>query len=190
MTDRRILIVFQSSEGQTAKIAERVAMSLRGAGADVDVHPVWAAPPLSGYDAVVVGGSIHMSRHSKELTDYLASHAEALNAVPSAFFQVSLTSANSDPEHSVLARSMVRQLLEATGFKPDAVGLFAGALAYRRYGWAKRRLLRAVAQKMGLDADMTRDHEYTSWAEVEKFAHQVDALATGGTQSLPSGAAR
>jgi menaquinone-dependent protoporphyrinogen oxidase len=65
-------------------------------------------------------------------------------------------------------------LLDATGLDPDVVGLFAGALAYRRYGWFKRHLMRSIARRQGGDTDMTRDFEYTDWDAVTEFA--ADAL--------------
>ena len=41
----------------------------------------------------MLGDSIHVSRHSAELTDYVHSHAAGLFLVPTALLQVSMTSA-------------------------------------------------------------------------------------------------
>lgn len=177
-THPRILVTFHSSEGQTAKIADYIAQLLRESGTEVDLHPVDTAPSPAGYDAVVVGDSIHMSHHSQELTEYLRQHADALDAKPSALFQVSIASIDADPEHVAKAQGMVDTLLQRTGFQPDAVGLFAGSLAYTKYGWVKRRMVAAIANKSGLDTDTTRDREYTDWQAVARFAHEVQALAT------------
>src|SRR5205807_2379516 len=49
----RILVVYQTSEGQTAKIAERIAATLREGGNDVDVRDVEHAPAPDSYDGVV-----------------------------------------------------------------------------------------------------------------------------------------
>lgn len=179
MVQPRILVAFHSADGQSAKIAECISDSLREAGAVVDLTPVVAAPPPSGYTAVVLGDSIHMSRHSQELRDYLRVNAQALDAIPSALFQVSITSAKQDAESADKAADMARQLQSATGFTPDAVGLFAGALAYSHYGRLMRQMVRSIARSSGLDTDTTRDHEYTDWVAVEAFALQVYALATG-----------
>lgn len=177
MIHPRILVTFHSSEGQTAKIADHIAQLLRESGTEVDLHPVDVAPSPAGYDAVVVGDSIHVSHHSQELTEYLRHHASALDSIPSALFQVSITSIGTDPDHMAIAQGMVDTLLHATGFRPDAVGLFAGSLAYTKYGWVKRRMVAAIAKKSGLDTDTTRDREYTDWDAVARFAHEVQALA-------------
>jgi menaquinone-dependent protoporphyrinogen oxidase len=176
MAQSRILIVFHSSEGQTAKIAERIATVLRDRGDAVDVIEAEGALAPDAYDGVVVGDSIHAVKHSHGLIRYLEAHVATLNAKPSALFQVSLTSANPDPEHTTTAHGLVEDLLQRTGFDPDAVGLFAGALVYTQYGWLKRRVMRAIVKREGGDVDTSRDYDYTDWAAVDRFAEDVDRL--------------
>lgn len=175
--EMRVLVALHSSHGQTEKIGAHVADRLRGRGASTDLHEVQTAPSPAEYDVVVLGDSIHLSRHSRELLSYLRRHAVALKATPSALFQVSITSIDTDREHAATAQKMVRQLLHDTDFAPDAIAMFAGSLAYTRYNWATRHMVRAIAQKSGLDTDSTRDHEYTDWAAVDLFADEVYALA-------------
>ena len=103
--------------------------------------------------------------------------------MPSALFQVSLTSANPDVEHTDTAHALVEDLLKRTGFDPDAVGLFAGALVYTQYGWFKRRVMRAIVKREGGDLDMSCDYEYTDWAAVERFAEDIDHLVRSADRS-------
>jgi menaquinone-dependent protoporphyrinogen oxidase len=171
-----ILVVYHTSEGQTARIADHIAAVLRARGDAVEVHDVAGAPAPEHYDGVVVGDSIHAVHHSKPLTRYLRDHNTVLNKLPSALFQVSLTSANPDTEHTATAQGLVQELLDRTEFDPDLVGLFAGALVYTQYGWLKRRVMRAISRREGGDTDMTRDYDYTDWSAVEQFAGDVHAL--------------
>ena len=173
----KILVVFHTLEGQTANIAERIASQLRDSGDTVDVAETHEAPGPDLYDAVVVGDSIHAVHHSRQLVHYLKEHALALNAMPSALFQVSLTSVNPDAEHTAAAQGLVHELIGRTRFEPDIVGLFAGALVYTKYGWFKRRLMRSIVKREGGDTDMSHDYEYTDWEAVDHFAHDIDALA-------------
>lgn len=177
MSEPKVLVAFHSVQGQAAKIAERIAQVLRDEGASVEVAAVESALAPDGYDAVVLGDSIHEVHHSRELKRYLRDHASALDSVHTALFQVSLTSTNPDEEHTDTARSMVQELLDDTGFDPDIVGMFAGNLAYTKYGWFKKRLMRAIVKREGGSLDMTQDHEYTDWDAVEHFAHDIAALA-------------
>ena len=171
-----ILVVFHTSEGQTGRIAAHIAAVLRDLGDEVEEHDVAGAPAPERYDGVIVGDSIHAVHHSRALTRYLTDHVAVLNKVPAALFQVSLTSANPDDEHTANAQRLVQELLERTGFDPDLVGLFAGALVYTQYGWFKRRVMRAISRREGGDTDVTRDHEYTDWQAVEQFARDVHKL--------------
>ena len=170
----RLLLTYHSDEGQTAKVAGHITATLRNLGATVEVATAEDDPSPAGFDAVIVGDSIHMGKHSRSLRRWLTSHADDLDEIPVALFQVSLTSATHDDEHDAEANRLVQQLLDATGLDPDIVGLFAGALAYTRYGWLKRSLMRRIAAAQGDDTDATRDHEYTDWEAVEQFA--VDAM--------------
>ena len=171
----RMLIVFHSGEGQTASIAERLADRLRGSGISVDVARAEDGPDPADYDIIVAGDSIHAGRHSRQLARWLSQHAAALDEMPLAVFQVSLTSAGEDGADE--AHVLLHRLLDATGADPDVVGLFAGALRYTAYGWITRRLMRRIAAARDGDTDISRDHEYTDWVAVDHFADDVAAMA-------------
>jgi len=174
----RVLIAFHSEEGQTEKIADRVAEVLRASGMSVALESAGAETPVQGYDLIVVGDSIHAVHHSKSLRRFLNDHAAALQAIPTALFQVSLTSANPDDEHTATAHGLVQELLDETGFSPDVVAMFAGALVYTQYGWFKRHLMRAIVKREGGDTDMSKDYGYTDWGAVDAFAHDVATLVS------------
>ncbi len=181
----RVLICFHSGEGQSTKIVDRIRDVLEGAGAAVVVSTAEDDPCTEGFDGVVVGDSIHLGKHSRQLKRWISRHGSELDALPVALFQVSLTSADHDEEHTAEAHKLVADLLDATGLDPDLVAMFAGSIAFTRYGWLKRRMMAKIAAERsgGAEADTSRDLEYTDWDDVEHFAR--DALAmirTGGTR--------
>ena len=139
---------------------------------------------------MVVGDSIHAVKHSRPMTHYLEDHVVALNSMPSALFQVCLTSANPDAEHTATAHSLVEELMDRTGFDPDAVGMFAGALVYTQYGWLKRHVMRAIVKREGGDLDMTKDYEYTDWDAVTQFAGHFDEIVGGAGGRMSANANR
>ena len=152
---------------------------LRERGAVVDLAAADDDPTPARHDGVIVGDSIHAGKHSRQLRRWLSQHAEELAGLPVALFQVSLTSATDDQAHDHQAHGMIAQLLDDTGLDPDLVGLFAGALAYTRYGWFKRHLMSRVAAREGSDTDMTHDYEYTDWDAVDHFAQDAYSLIAG-----------
>lgn len=175
MEPLRVLIAYHSVEGQAARVAERIAAVLREEDLEVEAVAVGDAPSPAGFDGVVLGGSIHAGQHGRALLDYLRAHAEVLAARPAALFQVSLSAADERSEKAAEAERYVSELRAATGFDPGIVAQVAGALAYTRYGFLKRKLMIRVAGRELGDVDTARDHEYTDWEAVAAFARDVAA---------------
>ncbi len=172
----KILLTYHSYDGQTAKIADRIALRLRSDGAEVDDIDVAHAPPPARYDVVVVGDSIRFQRHSRPLLRYLRRHQLALASVPVALFQVSMMSARSDAAHAAQVEQLASQVSAKTEVQPQVIAAFAGALRYTSYGWVTRRIMRSIARREGNATDTTCDHEYTDWSHVDRFAGAVAAL--------------
>jgi menaquinone-dependent protoporphyrinogen oxidase len=166
----KILIGYGTTEGQTARIAKYIADVIRGQGHQAQVLDLKQSSdvPLDRTDAVVIGGSIHMGKHEESVGDFVRKNRATLERLPSAFFSVSLA-AHGDMEN---ARAYVENFERQTGWRPTQVGYFGGALLYRQYGIIKRLMMkRIVRDKPGnLSLDTSRDHEYTQWDDVTRFA--------------------
>lgn len=174
---RDVLIVYGTTEGQTAKIAEHIADAGRRLGHAVSVR---RAADVSDADlargaAVIVGGSLHEGRYQREVQDFVARHAELLDSRPSAFFSVSLGAASRNEAERAEVLRIAKTLPERAGWTPRDVESFAGALRYTQYGWLKRMLVRYIAAKEGGATDTSRDVEYTNWDEVTRFAERFFA---------------
>lgn len=176
----RILILHATIEGQTARVAARIAQYLRDRGHAVDEHRAETAPPnldLAGFDAVIVGASVHYGRHPACLLALVRKYRAALAHRHSAFFSVSL-SARSKPQ---AAQRYVQKFLRQAGWQPQQAATFAGALPYSRYATWKRLLMRAFVGLAGGDTDASRDYEYTDWYAVDRFAEAfARSLSPGG----------
>ena len=173
-----ILLTFHTHEGQTQRIADRIACDLVDEGFDVDLLKVSDDPDPTGYQAVVVGTSVRFERHGRSTTRYLRRHSAELAGMPLALFQVSMTSARTDQEHVAKADQLVLRLLSRTGVHPEVIAKFAGALRYTEYGWVTKRVMRSIAEREGNHTDTSRDHEYTDWDAVDRFAADIVALVS------------
>ena len=177
---KRILVTYGTTEGQTAKIADFISDVLRDHGHDttlLDVKDTAGSVP-EGFDAVIVGASIHMGKHDKHVVDFVRKNHDILARVPSAFFSVSLAAHGDASE----AEGYVEKFEEETGWRPDKVALFGGALLYTQYGFIKRRMMRKIVRdKPGnLGTDLSRDYVYTEWDGVKRFAeHFATDLDSG-----------
>jgi len=173
----RILILYASTDGQTARIAERIGARLAESGYRATVRDVGAVEALweiDTHDAVIVGGSVRYGRHSKALVERVRTCREALGQRPNAFFSVSL-SAGGPGAKPELARRFIAAFVEATGWQPREVASFAGALRYRSYGLPLRWMMRFIVGREGGETDTSRDHEYTDWNAVDAFAARFAA---------------
>ncbi|WP_254524735.1 flavodoxin domain-containing protein [Natrinema caseinilyticum] len=174
-----ILIPYGTGEGQTATVADRIADVLDERGHDATAIDAEELPPdleVDGFDAVCIGASIHMGKHQSAVRDFVEANRDALASRPTAFFQLSMSSAVADETRQAEAAGYVDEFLEETGWHPDRIGLFGGALRYSKYGFLKRLLMKRIAGDATGDTDTSRDYEYTDWHEVDAFAADYAAF--------------
>jgi menaquinone-dependent protoporphyrinogen oxidase len=166
----KILIGYGTTEGQTARIADHLAEAIRSHGFEAVAVDLKKSNDLrlDDYDAMIVGGSIHMGKHQEEVVDFVRTNRAVLERLPSALFSVSLA-AHGDTAN---AEAYITNFEQQTGWHPTKVGLFSGALLYRQYGFLKRWMMkRIVRDKPGeVSTDTSRDHVYTDWDQVTRFA--------------------
>jgi menaquinone-dependent protoporphyrinogen oxidase len=172
-------VFYATREGHTRKIAEYLASELCGRGVDgvaVDINsPDASTVDWASVRGVLLGASIHIGKHEKEAVAYARQHRAQLNERPSAFFSVSLSAASANPDEVKAAEALANRFIEETGWYADHVVSLAGCLAYTRYGFVKRLMLRRIAKKEGASTDTSRDHEYTDWDKVRQLAAVVAA---------------
>jgi menaquinone-dependent protoporphyrinogen oxidase len=189
----RIMIAYATSEGHTARIAGCIADVIRSEGYEpvpVEIKRS-GAPAPDGYDAVIVGASVHAGRHQASIRDFVRKHRAALERVPSAFFSVSLSAAGSTSKAREEAEGCVEQFVRQTGWRPGRVGFFAGALLYTRYGFVMRWVMKRITIAKGSpDTDTSRDYVYTDWDGVKRFAAEFLASPFPKTCELTAGAGR
>ena len=188
----RVLILYATTEGHTARVAERMAQRLREQGHAVEAlraEQGAAQPHLEPYDGVIVGASVHYGRHPGHLRALLRKHLAALGARRSAFFSVSL-SAGGPGAKPLAARRYVETFLRQVGWQPQQSAAFGGALQYSKYGAFKRLLMILFVSLAGGDTDTSRDYEYTDWDAVDRFMHAfaqaLDGQAVRGEVSTPA----
>ena len=172
-------VFFATSEGQTRRIAGRLASLLHDHGFDsraIDLAAAEAARiDWTRVQGALVGASLHAGRHQKAAHRFVRAHTSALNAVPSAFFSVSLSAASKNRAEVEAAERLARAFPEARGWTPAIVASVAGRLAYREYGFFIRLVMKRIARKEGAPTDTSRDYELTNWAQVETLARRFAA---------------
>ncbi len=178
----RILIIYGSEEGQTRKISDHMTEFFRSRKHLVDTIYGKAAPEsldISGYDGILIGASIHMGKHAKYMVQLAQRHRDELTGALSAFFTVCLTAKSDKPADQEAVEQYVEQWISDTGWQPDQIGVFAGALLYTQYGLIKRFIMKRINKQSGGDTDTSHDYEYTDWVSVDDFAETFLIALTG-----------
>lgn len=177
--DADALVVYASTHGHTAKIADRIAQSMRAQGLEVDLRDVASAVDVQPerYDVVVVGASLHKERHQQAIADWVGTRREALEQRPSLFFSVSLSAAEDSDEARAAAQHCIDRFCAETGWTPGRTEPIAGCLQYREYDVFTRQLMRLLMRKMGHPTDASQDYDYTDWDGVDQLGRDVAVLA-------------
>jgi menaquinone-dependent protoporphyrinogen oxidase len=169
----RILVLFGTTEGQTAKIAGAIGVTLRNCGATVDVLEAGTAPAdPEDYSGVIVAASVHASGYQRPVRRWVHAHARALDARPTAFVSVCLGVLQTDPKVQQEVADIPRRFVARAGWHPTVIKVVAGALPYTHYKWLTRWLMKRIVAKAGGDTDTSRDYEYTDWVDLRAFARE------------------
>jgi menaquinone-dependent protoporphyrinogen oxidase len=192
----RILLLFHSIDGQTQRIAERIANTLARLGHLVTVRSADAGTALrdiEDHDAVLLGACIHYGHHPRSLEETVRAALPQIASRPNAFFSVCL-SAGGPGARPAVAEGYLDDFRARTGWQPRRCASFAGALRYRSYNPFIRFMMRLIAGAAGGDIDTSRDYEYTDWIAVERFATEfarsaaaIDARQTARPRPAETG---
>ena len=187
----RILVLYGTTDGHTAKIAQAVAGTLQTEGCTVTVADaatdVKDITPES-YDGVIVAASVQMGHFQRTVERWVKTHAPALDAKPTAFLSVCLGILEPNPKTRLELEAIVNKFLDATQWHPTRRCFVAGATPFTRYNFLKRWIMRRIVAKAGREADTSRDVEYTDWNDLREFTRTFVSLAIPGSSMLgPAG---
>jgi menaquinone-dependent protoporphyrinogen oxidase len=180
----KILIVYGTTHGQTAKIAASIQGTLEQRGLSVTMANAkqGPTPALSGFQGVIVGASMIARGHQPVVAEYIRDHLASLNAMPSAFYSVSASAGSAMEKGRAAARRLRTEFLIKTGFRPDLSESIAGAIKYTRYNILLRWYMKKASRMNGGSTDTSRDHEYTDWKQVRAFANAFADLVMPSSQ--------
>jgi menaquinone-dependent protoporphyrinogen oxidase len=166
----KVLIAFTSTEGQTRKIAERVALRAREHGHDIvlyDTGSLISVPTVETFDAIIVAASVHESLHQESAINFALAHHDQLRRKPSALISVSLSAAMEDGQSD--AQGYVDRFTATTLWSPPKVLLLGGALRLSEYDYFQREVLKPVLMKRGITPEVDVNYEFTDWSALDHF---------------------
>ncbi|MGB3280322.1 MAG: flavodoxin domain-containing protein [Pseudorhodobacter sp.] len=170
----KVLIVFETVEGQTRKVVDFLAKQLRSAGHDLQLlntEDRLRSLSFNGFDRAVLAAPVHERRHPKNFEAFVSANRSELKVRPTLLISVSLKAAF--PEGLEEAQDYVTEMEMRTGFEPSREVLVAGAVRTSSYGYYERQIVQNVALA-GHDIELTEgEREFTDWkalgSELEAF---------------------
>ena len=155
----RILVLYGTTDGHTAKIAGRLGDMLRTRGSRLTSSTRRGQAAPGPYGGVIVAGSVHTGGYQPELRQWVRAHAPALGGVPTAFISVCLGVLQREPAVQQEVAATIQRFLTSANWKPSTTRAVAGAVLYTQYGWLERWVMRRIVRKAGGDTDTSRDYD-------------------------------
>jgi menaquinone-dependent protoporphyrinogen oxidase len=185
---KRVLLAYDTYDGQTEKIANVMARDIRSAGLELDLMNVKTASATertvdSIYNAVILGGPIHFGHHPKEFTEFVKRNYGVFEKIPVAFFSVSMAAGSSSSNDINGANEWLKKFLDETGLKPTQSQLFGGAVDYNKYNCVLKLFMKFIVWTHEGSWPSDTPVELTNWEDVTKFAHTFLAAVLYEQQS-------
>lgn len=172
---KAIAIIYQTTDGQTRRISERLAERLKAIGHDVQIENLDQLDPdfsLNEFDQVVIGASIRYGKHRPQVAEFIEQHADVLAEKQSAFFTVNVV-ARKPEKNSPETNPYLTKWLPTIDHEFDHLGVFAGRLLYPDYGFIDRFMIRLIMKMTKGPTDTRQTYEFTDWDSVDSFAEQL-----------------
>lgn len=151
-----VLIAVASRHGSTKEIGDRIAVTLRSRGLDVDVMDIDAGRWLDDeHDAYVVGSAVYMDRWVRTARHFVDENRQVLDRHPLWMFS---SGPLDDAEHPVTPSTFDQRLT------PIEHRTFGGRLARDVLGPVERAVSHLVSAPEG-------DHR--NWREIDEWANAI-----------------
>ena len=185
----KAVVFYATREGQARRIAERVSSDLRDRRVDVDlfdVRELRGRVDWPSYHTAFVVASVHLGHHEREMVRFVRQHHGELQALSAAFLSVTLSQAGAQDQSAPRekrdqAQADVRRMIDVfaaeTGWVPHRILPVAGTLAFTKYNFLTRLLMKRIARQAGASTDTSRDWEFTDWAAVDRFVLEHAGVA-------------
>jgi menaquinone-dependent protoporphyrinogen oxidase len=180
-----VLVSFASTEGQTRKIAGRIALHAGERGHEVNLYDtasLTSVPDINAFKSVIVAASVHEECHQDSVINFAIAHRDQLRRKSSAFVSVSLSAAT--PGGQAEAQHYVDRFMAATGWSPEKTLLLGGAFGLSECDYFQRQVLNHILMEGGVTPDQVVNYEFTDWTALEGFID--DFLARASPRAIAS----
>jgi len=172
-------LFYATRDGQSRRIAERIAKRLADDGIPALAHDLAGAAPnqsrLTAARLVVVVAAVRYGLPLPVAEQFLASYRTLREPPQLVLLSVNLT-ARKPGKDTVEGNAYLRKSIKRHRLAPVLALAIAGRLDYSRYGWLDRQLIRFIMKLTGGPTDPATCIDYTPWSVVDDVALRIAAL--------------
>lgn len=175
----RVLIAYGSRYGSTEEIVNKISEYLKDLDVEstvVDVKKEKKWPLFDGYDGVIVGSGIKISKWMREPLQFLELRSHDLERIKLAVF-ISCISIINDPEYA--QKELLEKIFKETGVAPDlyeAFGPLIDMSGSSRMGFLDKIISKTVItglnNDLNLNLDMNGRNDLRDWDKIKQFTEK------------------
>ena len=175
----RVLIAYGSRYGSTEEIAHKIAEYLSEENIEttvVDVKKEKKWPLFDGYDGVIVGSGIKISKWIRELQQFLELRSHDLKKMKLAVY-ISCISIINDPEYT--QKELLEKIFKETDVEPvlyEAFGPLIDMSSSSRMGFLDKIISKTVITGLNndlkLNLDMNGRNDLRDWEKIREFTNK------------------
>ncbi|MFT9493549.1 flavodoxin domain-containing protein [Anaerosolibacter sp.] len=168
------LIIYGSKHGTTGKCAAMLSEKIKG---NVDLHDIktTAAPDLTKYDRIVIGGSIYAGRIQKEITGFCTQNLPILKGKKIGLFICCMFPNNAEMQ---MNSSFPQELLNSAIAKEN----FGGEMLFSDMNFAEKAITKMVSKVVAKNdptapiKDMKQDISMILVENIHRFAQSMNNI--------------
>ncbi len=176
---KRVLIIYCSVRGHTARIARRLCETMTEAGAQADMMELKEARHeginWERYDTIVVGAPVIYGTYDAALLQFVAAHRTQLEARSNSFFNVSVV-ARTPAKATVAGNRYMQKFLQSSTWRPRDLQVIAGKVDYPAWPWYAVLMIQLIMKMTQGPTNRDAVIDYTNWAGVADYGRRVLAL--------------
>lgn len=175
-------LVYATRDGQSRRIATRIAEQLSRRGISVVPHDLAERIPsvedLTRAPLVAAVLAVRYGKHLPEGLQFVANY-RACQAPPLLVLASVNLTARKPGKDTAQGNAYLRKLIAQYGLEPVLAAAFAGRLDYPRYGFIDKQVIRFIMLLTGGPTDPAAVVDYTDWGKVDEFAGRIADLHPG-----------
>jgi len=176
---KRLLVLYVSRGGHTARIARRICAAVREAGGSAEMMELGEAThegvDWDRYDVVALGAPVLYGSYDARVFEFVARHRAILEAKPASFFNVSVV-ARTPEKATVEGNRYMQKFLQRSPWRPRDLKVIAGKVDYPSWAWYERLMIQLIMKFTHGPTDPRTVIDYTDWDDVRAYGRHLLTL--------------